>query len=437
MRGEQTTVFSRTITRTTQIKKHMTQIIVSIIIALITGAFALVNGQTPPTNVKPTVIAGDVLSIGDKLFVVSTKSGSMDVVTNEKTAFKKVSAENPNPATATPGVFTDISVGDKLTVSGIMPPDAKALPARTVLFITKSDIAAKNAKESAEWQRRGITGKVTAVNPQTNQMTLETRTLTGSSNVVVTPKDGVKFLRYAPDSIRFDEALPSSIGDTKIGDMVRALGDKSSDGLSFAAEQVVAGAFQTVAGTVKSIDVAKNELVIKNLETNKDVTVAIGDTSVLKRFPAEQAEMLARFQMMGAGGGARPMGQGGARPAGQGVSPGGQPGSGTPGANPGGSPGGQSGQGRPGMMGGQRGGGVEEMLERSPAIKVGDLKVGDIIALSSTKTADMSRLKAIKLFAGVEPFLRSAQASAAGRRGGQGGVDAGFSIPGLDGIGFP
>lgn len=402
----------------------MQQIISSILLFLFSGALSLAFAQTPGV-IKPTVVVGDVTTVGDNKFVVSSKTGPIDILINEKTAFKKVSADNPNLAAATNGAFADVKVGDKLTISVIMDPTGKPSPARTVYFISKADLDAKTAKESGEWQRRGVTGKVTAVNAQTNQMTLETRTLTGTSNVVVTPKDGAKFLRYAPDSIRFDEAVASSVGETKVGDMVRALGDKSSDGTSFAAEQVVAGAFQTVAGTVKSIDIAKNELVIKNLQTNKDVTVTIGDSSVLKRFPQEQAEMLARFQGMGGGGGARPMGPGGA-PAG------GQPGAGAPG--------GQPGQGRPGMGGGQRGagGGVEEMLERSPNITVGDLKVGDIIALSSTKTADLTRLKAIKLFAGVEPFLRSAQATGGrGGRGGQGGVEAGFSIPGLDGIGFP
>lgn len=412
----------------------MAQVIISIIIFLFSGAFALVMGQTPTAGVKPTVVAGDVVTVGDKKFVVNFKNGPVDITTSDKTVFKKVAAENPNFATATPGAFSDVGVGDKLTVSGIMSEDGKTLPARTVYFITKADIAAKNAKEAAEWQRRGITGKVTAVNPQTNQMTVETRTLTGSSNVVVTPKEGVKFLRYAPDSIRFDEAVASSLADTKVGDMVRALGDKSSDGLSFAAEQVVAGAFQTIAGTVKSVDTAKNEVVIKNLQTNKDVTIVISDTSVLKRFPAEQAEMLARFQTMGANGGARPVGQPGQGGQG-GAARGTQPPAGNPGTNPGGSPGGQ---GRPGMGGARGAGGVEDMLERSPSISAADLKVGDIIALSSTKTADVARIKAIKLFAGVEPFLRSAQAtSGRGGRGGQGGVDGGFSIPGLDGIGFP
>ena len=399
--------------------------LVSVFIFLFSGIFGLVFAQPPTVPVKPTVIAGDVVSVGDKKIVVSAKTGPVDIDVNDKTVFKKVSAENPVFTAATAGAFTDIGVGDRLTISGFPTADGRSFPARSVYFIVKADIDAKSAKESAEWQRRGVTGKVLSVNAQTNQISVETRTLTGSSNITLTPKENAKFLRYAPDSIRFDEALVSSLPEVKAGDLVRALGDKSSDGLSFAAEQVVAGAFQTVAGTVKSVDVAKKEIIIKNLQTNKDVTIVISDISVLKRFPAEQAEMLARAQMMGAGG-ARPMGPGGARPAGQGTPPARAPQGQTPG-----------GGGRQGMNGGPRpAGGIDDMLARSPTITPADLKVGDIIALSSTKTADVARIKAIKLFAGVEPFLRSAQAASGGQRG-QGGVEAGFSIPGLDGIGFP
>lgn len=398
----------------------MKQVILAVLLFLTSAGVQSASAQTAtPGAVKPSVVAGDVVSIGDNKIVVAGKTGPVEVLITDKSAFKKVSAEKPEFALATAGAFGDISVGDKVTVSGILAADGKSLPARSVYFITKASIDEKNRKESSEWQRRGIMGKVTAVNPQTNQLTIETRGMTGTTSVVVTPKDGALFKRYAPDSIRFDEALNSSIADTKVGDMARALGEKSSDGLAFSAEQVITGAFQTVAGTVKSIDIPKNEVVLKNLQTGKDVTVTITENSVLKRFPAEQAEMLARAQMMGmGGGGARPMGQ---------------PGNGGP--PPGSAPGANPGQGRPGgMMGGRGPGGIDDILERSPAITVADLKAGDVIAFSSTKTS-ADRFKAIKLFAGVEPFLRAAQAGG-GRRGG-GGVEAGFSIPGLDGMGMP
>ena len=74
------------------------------------------------------------------------------------------------------------------------------------------------------------------------------------------------------------------------------------------------------------------------------------------------------------------------------------------------------------------------MLERFPNITAADLKVGDMIAVSSTKGTTVDRITAIKLLAGVEPFLRAAQAISGGHRG-QGAPS--LNIPGLDGIDFP
>ena len=76
------------------------------------------------------------------------------------------------------------------------------------------------------------------------------------------------------------------------------------------------------------------------------------------------------------------------------------------------------------------------MLERFPNISVADLKPGEVIAVSSTRSNTPSRITAIKLLAGVEPFLRAAQAQAAtgaGQRGGGLSLD----IPGLEGFGGP
>jgi hypothetical protein len=89
------------------------------------------------------------------------------------------------------------------------------------------------------------------------------------------------------------------------------------------------------------------------------------------------------------------------------------------------------------MMGpGGRAGGIDEMLERFPTITASDLKVGDMIAVSSTRSGSMDKISAIKLLAGVEPFIRAAQASGnmQQRPGQQGG---GFNIPGLDGFDSP
>lgn len=92
---------------------------------------------------------------------------------------------------------------------------------------------------------------------------------------------------------------------------------------------------------------------------------------------------------------------------------------------------------RPGGMGGPRGG-IDEMIERFPTITAADLKVGEQIGVLSTKANGSGKIKAIKLLAGVEPFIRMAQMAAAAQGGGRGqGSQIGLSIPGLDGIGTP
>ncbi len=398
--------------------------IISTFIFLLTTLGGFAAAQTPEGGLKPSVITGDVTAIDGTKIVVNTKDGGVEARVTAKTEFKRVSPENPSLKTATAAVIADIGVGDRVVISGVFAADKKSLPARTVYLMTKSDISQKHAKESEAWKTRGIAGRVTAVNPQTNQITVEIRTLTGSTSTVLTPKEAARFRRYATDSVKFDEAKESSIAEIKPGDMVRALGDKSADGTSFAAEELVSGAFQTIAGTVKTIDTAKNEIVITNLQTKKDVTIALGGASVLKKFPAEMAERMAGFGGAGGGsGGVRPPGQGGVHPpSGQAMPPTGQ------GQTPGG--------GRGGFGG--RSGGIDDMLDRFPNITAADLKAGDMIAVSSTKSGDPARVNAIKLLAGVEPFLRLAQASTGGNgtRNGQ-GVSSGFSIPGLDGIGFP
>jgi hypothetical protein len=77
------------------------------------------------------------------------------------------------------------------------------------------------------------------------------------------------------------------------------------------------------------------------------------------------------------------------------------------------------------------------MLDRFPNITAADIKVGEVIAVSSTKNNTPDRITAIKLLAGVEPFLRAAQAQATANGGQRGQGALSLDIPGLDGFGGP
>jgi hypothetical protein len=384
---------------------------VSMLLLGIAATFA----QAP--SMKRSYVPGEVASIESGKIVLQTKDGALEVTLSDKTEFMRVPPENPSLKAAVASTLSELGVGDKIVVSGVFPDDKKTLPALAVYLMTKSDLAQKQTRESEKWATKGISGRVASVDQITRQVKLEVRGLASTTTVVLTPKEGAKVLRYAPNSVKFSEAKASSINEIEAGDMLRAIGERSPDGASFTAEEIVTGAFRTVAGTVKSVDVAKNEVVIADLQSKKDVTVELGSASVLKRFPPEMAQRMAGAQS-GAG------------------RPGGGPAGGTPSERPqtnGAAPsGGQGGPGR-GAGGGR---GIDDMLERFPNITAAELKPGDVIAVSSTRNNTPERITAIKLLAGVEPFLRAAQAQAAsGGQRGQGGLS--LDIPGLDGFGGP
>jgi len=398
---------------------------------LVGSLFSSVPAQTIDAGAKPSVVSGEVASVSSDKIVLQTKDGAMNVVLSGKTEYKRVPPDNPALKAAVASSFGDIGVGDKLIVTGIISADKKSLPAKSVYLMTKADIVQRQTKEQEQWRTRGISGKVTAVNAPAKQLTVSTPGIMGEKVTVLTVKDDTDFRRYAPDSVQFSQAKQSSLNEIKAGDSIRALGDKSADGAALTAERIVTGSFQTIGGTVKAIDAAKNEITITNIQTKKDMTIVVGSNSVLKQFPAEMAQRLAMTQGGGAdiqpgGAGAR---QGGMRPPQSANPQGGQPTNAQgQGANR------QMGQGG-GMRGGAGGGSIDDMLERFPNITVADLKVGDMIAVSSTKGTDLTRVTAIKLLSGVEPFLRMAQAAGGRRQGG--GQDSGFNIPGLEGIGLP
>jgi hypothetical protein len=294
--------------------------------------------------------------------------------------------------------------------------------------MSKTAIAQKHERDREEWQKRGISGTITAINPASKEVTVNMRSREGSKPVTVVAAENVSFLRYAPDSVRFSDARPGSFSELKVGDQVRALGEKLDDGARFKPEILVSGSFVMAGGAVTSVNPATSEIVIQNLATKKPLTIVVNKDSVLRKIPPQLAMMLAMRAQGGRPGGAegrvaevggQRSAEGGGPPARgetypRGVSsPSVAEGKGGPGAaqgGPGMGPRG-SGAGGPGGEGRARmgSGDINEMIEHLPALKVEELKPGDVILVSSTIGADPSRVTAIVLASGVEPLLTQPQ----------------------------
>lgn len=355
-----------------------------------------VRAQDPATD--PSIAAkhaiGEVKSIdaANKLITLKTDAGTTVFATiSDKTVYKRLAPGEQSLTNATDITLADIGEGDRVMARGTVAADRKSVPAAMIVVMTKGDIAKKQEAERMEWRRRGILGVITAIKPEAKEITITNRTMAGTQAVVIPVADKTEMRRYAPDSIKFSDAKPSTFAELKVGDQLRALGHKSEDGLKFTPEKVVTGAFRTVAGTVKEVNAATGEIKIQDLEKKQPLTIVIKQDTVLRKFPPPSEMGALMGGGRGPGAGAPAGGPGGQTPPAGGGQPGARP------QGPGGGPGGPG--GRPG------GPNINDMLERLPTIAVADVKVGDTIIVSSTKGVDPSRLTAIALVSGADTLL--------------------------------
>ena len=359
----------------------------AVAIGLITlSVTAVCFAQADDPNIAAKYAIGEIKSIDAtaKQLSIRTDAGSMVTVSlSDKTTYKKLAPGEKSLTNATDVTFAELGEGDRVMARGTVSEDRKSVPALMVIVMTKGDLAKKQEAERAEWRRRGILGVITALKPEAKEITISNRTMAGTQSVVVALNDKTEMRRYAPDSIKFGDAKPSDFNELKVGDQLRALGDRTEDPLHFNAQKVVTGSFRTVGGVVTAIDPATGEIKINELEKKHPLTIIVKHDAVLHRFPAEG--------MMG-GFGRGPGGPGGGAPP---------PGGGQQGQAP--RPQGAGGPGGPG--GGRPGFNINDMLERLPTITIADVKVGDTIIVSSTQGVDPTRLTAISLITGADTLL--------------------------------
>ena len=347
---------------------------------------AILLAQSPAASAVGAVTRIDPAA---REIVLKTDAGAEVTVTLQATAnFRRVAPGETDLRNAPAIAMTDINAGDRVLARGKPSDDQKSFAATLIVVMSKSDIANKQAQERADWDRRGVIGIVTAAGP--DQIAITLRGPGGNKPMTIVPAKEAVIRRYAADSVKFADAKLSKIGDIKVGDQVRARGDKSGDGARMTADEIVSGSFRTIAATVNSIDAGENVMRVTNLDGKKAMVVKINPDSVLRKLPPQMAQVLAARN----------------RPPEQGAAAQGS-GSGAPAATaenggPGGAGGGRGGEGRGGRAGG---GDLQQMLERTPKITLADLKPGDAIIVSSTEGTAPNQITAINVVAGVEPIL--------------------------------
>ncbi len=337
---------------------------------------------------------GEIKSISAGALVLATDDGkNMNVSVPDGVRVVKIAPGATDLKNATAIATQDLQVGDRVLIRGKASDDAKSLTAATVIVMKQSDVAAKQQQEREDWQKRGIGGLVSAVDPAAGTVTISVTTFGGSKSVLVQTNKKTVVRRYAANSIKFDDAKASKLADIQPGDQLRARGTKGEDGAQFAADEIVSGRFRNIAGTVTALNPADSSLTVMDLLTKQPVTVKVSQDSQLRKLPAMMAQRIA-MRLKGQSPEGTP-GASGATPNAQRAPTGGTP------------------QGAPGGAAGRGGGGdLQQMLSRLPAVTLADFQKGDAVILVSTE-GNAAGVMAITMVGGVEPILTASPASQA------------------------
>jgi hypothetical protein len=329
---------------------------------------------------------GSVKAINGSAITLTPDSGSdMNVAVQPSTRIVRIAPGEKNLKNATSIQLQDIQVGDRILVGGKLADDKASLAASSIVVMKSSDLAARHEQDLHDWQKRGVDGLAKSVDAAAGTVTITVR----GNDVIVQASKTTVIRRYAPDSVKFDDAKPSTLSDGHPGDQVRARGDRSADGTTLTAEEIVSGAFRNIAGTVNSVDASSSTLSVHDLLSKKNMVIKITPDSQLRHLPPEVAQRIA-MRLKGAA-----LGEGASSASaasGQTSHPAGGA-TGPTGGGPGGHSGGPS--------------DFQQMLSRLPAASLSDLHKGDAVVMVSTEGTE-GAATAITLLSGVEPILQAA-----------------------------
>jgi hypothetical protein len=391
-------------------------------LAVAAAAPPAAQAQTAPAASSARRI-GAIKAISGTSITLTPDSGpEVNVTVQPATRLLRIAPGEKNLKNATPLQLQDLQVGDRILVGGQASDDAKSLAAATIVVMARTDLEAHRQQELQDWQKRGIGGVVSAVDPAAGTVTISVSTLMGKKSILIhTSKDTV-IRRYAPDSVKFEDAKPSSLQQIQPGDQLRARGDRIADGTELTAEEIVTGIFRNILGTINSVDATSGLISVQDLLSKKPVTVRVTSDSDLHKLPPEMAQRFAN-RLKGASGiaglpGGAGAGSGGANSGGarsSAASSGANPPAGATAGAPGNTQGAAANaQGPPaggGAGAGTRpagGGDFQQMLSRSPAVAVADLHKGDAVVILATEGTPTSASTVVMLVGGVEPILQAA-----------------------------
>jgi len=353
------------------------------------------------SSAKPV---GTIKAISGNTITLTTDAGTdVTVLVQDTTKLVRIAPGQKDLKDAAPIQVQDVQAGDRILVRGKLADDGNSVLAVSIVAIKKTDIVEKQTRDREEWQKHGAGGLVSSVDPATNTIIVSLPAIGEKKTLAVHLLKDTMLRRYSPDSVKFDDAKPSTLDQIKPGDQLRARGSGNADGTELTAVEIVWGTFRNIAGTISAIDPSTGTITLQDLTTKKPITVKITSESQIRKLPPQMAQRIAMRLKGIPAEAATPTADGAASPANAPQNP-----------NPRGSraegPGerGSAGMGRPSGNGSPD---LQQAINRMPPATLSDLQKGDAVMLVATEGGSGGIPTAITLLGGAEPILQASPGS--------------------------
>ncbi len=212
--------------------------IVFLLTAVMVGNCFGQTTEASQTSAAQSRVVGEVTAVdkaANQVIIKSDTGESITIVTNEASSVLRLPAGETSAQKATKITLADIGVGDRLFARGTVAAGGKSVAASQVV-VTGAAAAAvtqEPGQQRPEARSRGLNGRITALNSDKKEISVQSRSRDGVGTITIQTSDGTRFFRYAADSLDIKHASRSSFEGLKVGDQLRALGDTNEDGTRF------------------------------------------------------------------------------------------------------------------------------------------------------------------------------------------------------------
>src|ERR1700735_3739348 len=181
--------------------------------ALVTAAASEPPAQQAASQAAVEKQVGAIKSIDGNVVTITTDAGASATVSVQPTTkIVRVAPGQTDLKTAVPVELKDLQVGDRVFIRWKAGDTAQPVAAIGIIVMKRADVDAKQQHDREDWQKRSIGGLVSAVDAGSNTVSISVTAAGGTKTIAIHTDPKTVFRRYAPYSVKFDDAGSSSLG---------------------------------------------------------------------------------------------------------------------------------------------------------------------------------------------------------------------------------